>query len=79
MSTLVSRPAGWLRDEFHALGNAFYRAFERLVEIRQANANAYVQIYLARLSEAELAELGYSGPEIAKIKESEGKELPYHL
>lgn len=79
MSTLVSRPTGWLRQELHALGNALSRGFERFVEVRQANVNAYVQVYLARLSEAELAELGYSGPEIKKIKESEGKELPYHL
>ena len=79
MNTLVSRPTGWLREELRAIGNVISRGFERFVEVRQANVNAYVQVYLARLSEAELAELGYSGPEIAKIKESEGKELPYHL
>ncbi len=79
MSTLVSRPTGRFRDELQALGNAFSRAFERLVQNRQEKADAYVQIYLARLSDSELREIGYSAPEIAKIKKSAGKELPYQL
>jgi hypothetical protein len=79
MSTLVSRPTGKFRDELHGLGRIFTGAFERFVAARQERANSYVQTYLARLSDSDLAKIGYSGSEIAKIKEARGKELPYHI
>lgn len=79
MSTLVSRPTGKFRDELHSLGRILTGAFERFVAARQEKANAYVQGYLARLSRSELARIGYSNTEIAKIKEAGEKALPYHV
>ena len=57
MSTLVSRPTSWFRDELYAASRAVSGAFERMTAHRQEKANAFVRTYLARLSDSELANL----------------------
>ena len=79
MSTLVSRPTSWFRDELYAASRAVSGAFERMTAHRQEKANAFVRAYLARLSDYELANLNYSAAEIAAIKAARKTELPYHF
>ena len=79
MSTLVSRPTSWIRDELYAASRAVSGAFERITAHRQEKANAFVRTYLARLSDSELANLNYSDAEIAAIKAARKTELPYHF
>jgi len=79
MSTLVSRPTSWFRDELYAASRAVSGAFERMTAHRQEKANAFVRTYLARLSDSELANLNYSAAEIAAIKAARKTELPYHF
>jgi len=79
MSTLVSRPTSWFRDELYAASRAVSGAFERMTAHRQEKANAFVRAYLARLSDYELANLNYSDAEITAIKAARKTELPYHF
>lgn len=79
MSTLVSRPTSWFRDELYTASRAVSGAFERMTAHRQEKANAFVRTYLARLSDSELANLNYSDAEIAAIKAARKTELPYQF
>ncbi|MBU1211342.1 MAG: hypothetical protein KJ587_08730 [Alphaproteobacteria bacterium] len=78
MSTLT-HSATWLRDELDTISKAASGALKRISAHRQAKADAFVRPYLARLSEKELAELGFRPAEITKIKAAGDESLPAHL
>lgn len=78
--SMFSDSASKLRGDVGGLGEALSQVFDKLVALRQAKAEAFVRPYLARLSEQELADLGFGAADIAKIKSAAGKEeLPYHI
>ncbi|MBU2581555.1 MAG: hypothetical protein KJ622_07540 [Alphaproteobacteria bacterium] len=78
MSTLT-QSAAWFRDELETISNAAARVLEKIADHQQAKADAIVRPYLARLSEGELVERGFSRTEIAKIKAASGQPLPVHV
>lgn len=78
MSTLTQSTV-WFRGELDAISKFASGALERISAHRQAKADAFVKPYLARLSEKELAELGYAPTEITKIKAAANEDLPTHL
>lgn len=79
MSTLSLSLAAWLRDELNVVGRAFMNGLHRVEEQRQEDADRFVRPYLAKLPEEELAEMGYSSGEVAKIKASRKASLPYYI
>ena len=57
----------------------FRRAFDRLVRARVAHGEAHVRAYLNGLSDARLADLGFSADRIKAIRAKDGAVNSYWL
>lgn len=79
MSTLTSASSEFLRHELSVITRSAVKFFDAIAAQRQAKAAAFVKPYLARLSQEELADLGYSSAEAKAIRATRNASLPYHL
>ncbi|MCH9806845.1 MAG: hypothetical protein K0U74_03855 [Alphaproteobacteria bacterium] len=79
MNTLSSFSSTPVHSELGGVRRALGRFFDAFVASRQAKADKIAMYYLAKLSDGELNEQGYSAAQVEEIRTAGQGPMPYQL